>query len=137
MNKRIFVITIFLAIKLFVSSLPIDALLNLNDQKFSKALIFKCPLKSDPLHPDHIDPSIIIFKNKTISNLVQSHSVIISSDSNIMHKISYSISINDYTFSYATMAPIDYLLEYNYEMNSVTIVCPEQYLPEKLLPIQL
>ena len=32
---------------------------------------------------------------------------------------------------------IDYLLEYNYYINSVTIVCPEQYLPEKLLPIQL
>jgi hypothetical protein len=32
---------------------------------------------------------------------------------------------------------IDYLLEYNYYIKSVTIVCPEQYLPEKLLPIQL
>jgi hypothetical protein len=32
---------------------------------------------------------------------------------------------------------IDYLLEYEYHVVSVTIVCPEQYLPEKLLPIQL
>lgn len=32
---------------------------------------------------------------------------------------------------------IDYLLEYKYNIDSVTIVCPEQYLPEKLLPIQL
>ena len=32
---------------------------------------------------------------------------------------------------------IDYLLEYDYYVKSVTIVCPEQYLPEKLLPIQL
>jgi hypothetical protein len=32
---------------------------------------------------------------------------------------------------------IDYLLEYDYNVKSVTIVCPEQYLPEKLLPIQL
>ena len=32
---------------------------------------------------------------------------------------------------------IDYLLEYGYYVKSVTIVCPEQYLPEKLLPIQL
>ena len=32
---------------------------------------------------------------------------------------------------------IDYLLEYGYYVNSVTIVCPEQYLPEKLLPIQI
>ena len=32
---------------------------------------------------------------------------------------------------------IDELLDYSYHMKSVTIVCPEQYLPEKLLPIQL
>lgn len=32
---------------------------------------------------------------------------------------------------------IDYLLEYTYYINSVTIICPEQYLPEKLLPIEL
>ena len=32
---------------------------------------------------------------------------------------------------------IDYLLEYDYYVKSVTIVCPEQYLPEKLLPIQI
>ncbi len=39
--------------------------------------------------------------------------------------------------NYGEYRSIDYLLEYNYEMTSVTIVCPEQYLPEKLLPIQL
>lgn len=32
---------------------------------------------------------------------------------------------------------IDTLLEYSWALKSVTIVCPEQYLPEKLLPIQL
>jgi len=32
---------------------------------------------------------------------------------------------------------VDYLLEYGYYVKSVTIVCPEQYLPEKLLPIQI
>lgn len=32
---------------------------------------------------------------------------------------------------------IDYLLGYDYYVKSVTIVCPEQYLPEKLLPIQI
>jgi hypothetical protein len=32
---------------------------------------------------------------------------------------------------------IDYLLEYSYNIKTVTIVCPEQYLPEKLLPIQI
>jgi hypothetical protein len=32
---------------------------------------------------------------------------------------------------------IDELLYYSYHFESVTIVCPEQYLPEKLLPIQI
>lgn len=32
---------------------------------------------------------------------------------------------------------IDSLLEYSWALKSVTIVCPEQYLPEKLLPIQI
>lgn len=31
----------------------------------------------------------------------------------------------------------DYLLKWPYNIESVTIVCPEQYLPEKLLPIQI
>jgi hypothetical protein len=31
----------------------------------------------------------------------------------------------------------DYLLKYPYYIESITIVCPEQYLPEKLLPIQI
>jgi hypothetical protein len=31
----------------------------------------------------------------------------------------------------------DFLLEYYGYINSITIVCPEQYLPEKLLPIQI
>jgi hypothetical protein len=32
---------------------------------------------------------------------------------------------------------MDYLLKYPYYIESVTIVCPEQYLPERLLPIQI
>jgi hypothetical protein len=32
---------------------------------------------------------------------------------------------------------MDYLLKYQYYIESVTIVCPEQYLPERLLPIQI
>jgi hypothetical protein len=31
----------------------------------------------------------------------------------------------------------DFLLEYYGYINSITIVCPEQYLPERLLPIQI
>lgn len=32
---------------------------------------------------------------------------------------------------------INYLLKYEYNIDSYTIVCPEHYLPEHLLPIQL
>lgn len=40
-------------------------------------------------------------------------------------------------YVYSEPQTIDELLEYSYHMKSVTIVCPEQYLPEKLLPIQI
>ena len=32
---------------------------------------------------------------------------------------------------------MSYLLDYPGYIDSITIVCPEQYLPERLLPIQL
>jgi hypothetical protein len=32
---------------------------------------------------------------------------------------------------------VDYLLKFPYYIGSITIVCPEQYLPERLLPIQI
>ena len=32
---------------------------------------------------------------------------------------------------------MSYLLDYPYYIGSITIVCPEQYLPERLLPIQI
>jgi len=32
---------------------------------------------------------------------------------------------------------MSYLLDYPYYIDSITIVCPEQYLPERLLPIQI
>jgi hypothetical protein len=40
-------------------------------------------------------------------------------------------------YVYSEPQSIDELLDYSYHMKSVTIVCPEQYLPERLLPIQL
>jgi len=40
-------------------------------------------------------------------------------------------------YSFDSPLDYDYLLEYQYYIKSVTIVCPEQYLPEKLLPIQI
>lgn len=40
-------------------------------------------------------------------------------------------------YEYEHNVDIDYLLKYEYHVDSYTIVCPEQYLPERLLPIQL
>jgi hypothetical protein len=40
-------------------------------------------------------------------------------------------------YNYTYEVDINYLLKNSYYIDSVTIVCPEQYLPERLLPIQL
>jgi len=40
-------------------------------------------------------------------------------------------------YRYSDVIETDYLLKYPYNIDSITIVCPEQYLPEKLLPIQI
>lgn len=54
-------------------------------------------------------------------------------------KIDNNVKIPYVVLNYSYYEPLDfdYLLKYSYNTNSVTIVCPEQYLPEKLLPIQL
>ena len=54
-------------------------------------------------------------------------------------KIDNNVKIPYVVLNYSYYEPLDfdYLLKYSYHTNSVTIVCPEQYLPEKLLPIQL
>ena len=40
-------------------------------------------------------------------------------------------------YNYREKVETDYLLKYVGNIDSITIVCPEQYLPEKLLPIQI
>lgn len=40
-------------------------------------------------------------------------------------------------YVYSEPQSIDELIDYDYHIKSITIVCPEQYLPEKLLPIQI
>lgn len=54
-------------------------------------------------------------------------------------KIDNSVKIPYVTLRYTDYSyrDIDYLLRYEYNVDSYTIVCPEQYLPERLLPIQL
>jgi hypothetical protein len=89
-----------------------NGLLNLNDKKFSSTLLYKCPVQPDPMYPDKIDPSIIVFKNKTIDDLLKYESIILSTKSNILHEISYSSNINNYTFLYTSMASLDHLLSY-------------------------
>lgn len=54
-------------------------------------------------------------------------------------KIDNSVKIPYVILNYndVTTQNIDYLLRGEYRVDSYTIVCPEQYLPERLLPIQL
>jgi hypothetical protein len=54
-------------------------------------------------------------------------------------KIDNSVKIPYVILNYndVSITDTDYLLKYEYHIDSYTIVCPEQYLPERLLPIQL
>lgn len=54
-------------------------------------------------------------------------------------KIDNSVKIPYVILNYTNVSTMDtdYLLKYEYNIDSYTIVCPEQYLPERLLPIQL
>jgi hypothetical protein len=54
-------------------------------------------------------------------------------------KIDNSVKIPYVILNYndVSATDTDYLLKYEYHIDSYTIVCPEQYLPERLLPIQL
>ena len=53
----------------------------------------------------------------------------------IDNKVTTPYIVLKYSESYEV--EIDYLLEYPGYLDNITIVCPEQYLPERLLPIQL
>lgn len=103
---------LIIVVILAICSAKTNGLLDLNDKKFSNTLVYKCPVLPDPMYTNKVDTSIIVFKNKTVANLLKYQSIIFSSRSNIMHEISYSSSINDYTFSYASLASLDYLLGY-------------------------
>jgi hypothetical protein len=54
-------------------------------------------------------------------------------------KIDNSVKIPYVILKYETFDKVDtdQLLMYDYKVDSYTIVCPEQYLPERLLPIVL
>ncbi len=54
-------------------------------------------------------------------------------------KIDNKVTTPYIVLNYTDSEPMEtnYLLKYTGYIDSVTIVCPEQYLPERLLPIQL
>jgi hypothetical protein len=53
----------------------------------------------------------------------------------IDNKVTTPYIVLNYNHTYEV--DINYLLDNSYYIDSVTIVCPEQYLPERLLPIQI
>lgn len=109
LSKMKLIISLLLAIYFSKS----NGLLNLNEKKFSSTLFYKCPVQPDPLYINTtVDPSVIVFKNKTIADMLKYETIIFNSRSNILHEISYTSIISGYSFSYASMASLDYLLSY-------------------------
>jgi len=53
----------------------------------------------------------------------------------IDNKVTTPYIVLNYSETYEV--DMEYLLKYPYYLDSITIVCPEQYLPERLLPIQI
>ena len=96
------------------------SIINLNEPKYEQTLIYKCPVQPDPMRPKEVDQSILIFKNKTIADLIRTQSsIILSSQSSLFHEISFSTNLDEFTFSYASMASLDYIFAYA-DINNIT-----------------
>ena len=110
MNGRFFVANAIVVIILINER--IDALLNLNGPDYLSSIIYKCPLKPDPMHPDRLDQSIIVVNNNTLEDLMKSTTIIVRTDAKIMHQISFLADFDDYAFYHASMADIEDIFEH-------------------------
>ena len=90
--------------------LQINCFLNLNEEHFKNVEIYKCPVIADSMHPERLDQSIIVFRNNTIQSLIQSNSIIVRTDSNIMHRVSFFGNMNDFSFYHASSADLEDIL---------------------------
>jgi hypothetical protein len=85
----------------------VNCFLNLNSYEYLKTIIYKCPLIPDPMYPDRLDQSIIVFNDNKIENLIKSAPIIIRTEANIMHRVSFLLNIDDYSFYHASAADIE------------------------------
>ena len=109
MNDLIKLLLVFILALGFKST---DGFINLNDKSYSDKLIYKCPVLPDPMRPEQADTSILISKDKTIQKFIRYSEILLSSKLNIFHQISYYMDIGDYIFSFASIAPLESVLEY-------------------------
>ena len=92
-------------------------LINLNDAKsFAPTTrIFKCPVAPDPLisglSSNQLDTSILVFKDNSLADLLNTGSLVVSNQAQIVHKVAYHHRVDDYTFAYANAASLEYIFE--------------------------
>ena len=106
MNKKIrCFVTLFYG--LLMINRQVDCYLNLNSHEYLSTRIYKCPLIPDSMYPDKLDQSIIVFNDKKIENLIRSAPIIVRSEANIMHQVSFFLNIDNYSFYHASAADIE------------------------------
>jgi hypothetical protein len=111
-----------------------DGFINLNEKAYSDKLIYKCPVLPDPLRPEQKDTSILISKDKTIQKFIRYSEILLRSKLNIFHQISYYMDIGEYIFSFASIAPLESLLEYG---NVTQIRNQSAIIQDESLPIDI
>jgi hypothetical protein len=118
MKKKILLFVTLLYGLLMVDK-QVNCFLNLNLYEYLNTTIYKCPLIPDPIYPDQHDQSIIVFNDNKIENLIKNAPIILRTEANIMHRVSFLHNIDDYSFYHASAANIEDIL---HETNTSTVL---------------
>ena len=74
--------------------------------------IYKCPIHLTEEIQDDIDPSILIFKNKDVTENLEKTPVIVANQTDYLaHHVKSYTTFNDFTFAYAAMASLHVLFD--------------------------
>ncbi len=75
--------------------------------------IFKCPIHAIEQYKEHIDPSILIFKNQQATQSLKTTHVIVANQTDYLtHNVKAFTTFNDFTFAYAIMATLEDLFDH-------------------------
>jgi len=75
--------------------------------------IFKCPIHAIEQYKEHIDPSILIFKNQQATQSLKTTHVIVANQTDYLtHNVKAFTIFNDFTFAYAIMATLEDLFDH-------------------------